>query len=78
MFSFQLFPSEQGLATVQALLNHLRNLQQEKELRAATAQAQHESRESDYIGVIYELEEMEKVLYQGVQENRAFRISIPW
>lgn len=76
--SVQWFAPEQGLVTVRTLLSYLRSLQQEKEFTADNSQAWNENLKPDYLGVIYELEEMEKVLSQGVEESRLFRIFVVW
>jgi hypothetical protein len=74
----QWFVPSQGLVTIRALLGYLRPLQIEKETIANDSQTWSENLKPDYVGVIYELEEMEKILNQGVEENRLFRIRELW
>ncbi|GAP94956.1 hypothetical protein [Leptolyngbya sp. NIES-2104] len=66
--------SEVGLVTVRALLGHIYSPQQEFDIGLDDEQKWDE--EQDNRGVINELKAMERILSQGQQENKRFRMCL--
>lgn len=66
------FEPEQGLTTIRGVLEYLRSTHPEIDLSSLPES----NKEEDFLGAIYELEGMAKILSQAQQENKKFRLVI--